>query len=131
MKKSLCLLIIAISLLFTSCATIMTGTDQKLSFNSNVPNAKVYIDGQYRGTTPIILSLKTKDSHDIRIEAPGFAPYSNVIQKKVTGWVWGNILFGGIIGVGIDVITGGLYVFNQDNITGSLVKVPVGQLKRK
>jgi len=130
MKKSLCLLIIAISLLFTSCATIMTGTDQKLSFNSNVPNAKVYIDGQYRGTTPIILSLKTKDSHDIRIEAPGFAPYSNVIQKRVTGWVWGNIIFGGIIGVGIDVITGGLYVFNQDNITGSLVKVPVGQLKR-
>lgn len=131
MKKGLYLLIITISLLFTSCATLMTGTDQKLSFNSNVPNAKVYIDGQYRGATPIILSLKTKDSHDIRIEAPGFIPYSNVIQKKVTGWVWGNIAFGGIIGLGIDAITGGLYVFDTDNVTGSLVKVPVGQLKRK
>ena len=131
MKKILFLLIIATSILFTSCATIMTGTDQKVSFNSNVPNAKIYIDDSFKGNAPLILTLDTKTSHNIRIEAPGYHTYSTTLQKKVTGWAWGNIVFGGIIGLGVDMFTGGLYAFKEDNITGNLVKVPVGKLEKK
>lgn len=123
---------ILLTVCLTGCATIMTGTNHSLTINSNVEGVKVYIDEIYRGSTPIRLDLSTEEKvYTIKIEAEGFVPYIEVVQRKASGWVWGNIFLGGFIGLGIDMITGGLYVYEKDNITGNLVRSPVGTLEKK
>lgn len=117
--------VILISLLgLGGCATIMTGTSQPFTVNSNIHKAKVYIDGKYAGETPLALEkLSTKKNHTIRIEADGYMPVTEVVKKEASGWVWGNIFLGGLIGLGVDMATGGLYVFEKDNMTGNLTKL--------
>lgn len=68
--------------------------------------------------------------YTIKLEAKGFVPYTEVLQRKASGWVWGNIFLGGIIGLGVDMATGGLYIYDKDNISGNLARVPVGNLQK-
>lgn len=35
-----------------------------------------------------------------------------------------------IIGLGVDMATGGLYIYDKDNISGNLARVPVGNLQK-
>ena len=122
---------ILIALCLTGCATIMTGTNHVLTVNSNVENAKVYVNGIYRGETPIRLDLPTNEKvYTIKLEAKGYVPYTEVLQRKASGWVWGNIFLGGIIGLGVDMATGGLYIYDKDNISGNLNKIQVGNLQK-
>ena len=131
MKKILLMLVLLSSLLLSSCSTLMTGTTHSLTVNSNVSHAKVYVNEIYKGETPISLDLSTdKKTYTIRIEAEGYVPYTEVLQRKASGWVWGNIFLGGLIGLGVDMATGGLYVYEKDNITGNLNKVTVGKLEK-
>ncbi|MGL5577910.1 MAG: PEGA domain-containing protein [Fusobacteriaceae bacterium] len=129
MKKTMLFFTMILCLIFTGCSTIMTGTTQSLSINSNVNGAKVYVDGSYRGEAPLILDLTTKKDYTIKIEAEGYVSYTEIIKKKASGWVWGNVFLGGLIGLGVDLATGGLYVFEKDNINGNLSPIKVAQLK--
>ncbi len=40
----------------------------------------------------------------------------------MSGWVWGNIFFGGLIGLAVDAITGGLYNLSPEQINAELRK---------
>jgi uncharacterized protein YceK len=130
MKKIKLLIVLLLTLVLSSCATIMTGTSSPLSINSNVRDSKIYVDGVYSGNAPIMVNLKTKRDHVIKIEAEGYEPYMTVIKNKASGWVWGNLFFGGVVGLVIDFASGGLYVLEEDTITGNLYKTSVGTLKK-
>jgi len=121
MKKISFILSIFICLiLFYKCATIMHGTSQDIAVSSNPPNAKVTIDGNSVGNTPLTTNLSRKSNHSVKIELEGFLPYETVIIKKLSGWVWGNILFGGLVGLAIDAISGGLYKLSPDQVQAEL-----------
>jgi hypothetical protein len=49
----------------------------------------------------------------------GYEDTYYTIDKHISGWVWGNILIGGIIGLVIDDMTGGAYklVPTEVNVT--------------
>lgn len=47
------------------------------------------------GTTPVIAKLERKQSHLVRLELDGYQPYETTLTKSVSGWVWGNLVFGG------------------------------------
>lgn len=131
MKKILLIAILS-SFLLSGCSTIMNGTSHSLTVNSSVQHAKVYVNEIYKGETPISLDLPTDEkTYTIKIEADGYIPYIEVLQRKASGWVWGNIFLGGLIGLGVDMATGGLYVYEKDNVTGNLTKVTVDTLKNK
>ncbi|HEU4437209.1 MAG TPA: PEGA domain-containing protein, partial [candidate division Zixibacteria bacterium] len=69
---------------------------------------------------------KRKDKHVVRIEMEGYQPYELSITRKTSGWVWGNIVFGGLIGLAVDAITGGLYKLNPEQVMGELAQKPTG-----
>jgi hypothetical protein len=50
----------------------------------------------------------------------GYAPYEMALSRSTSGWVWGNIVFGGIPGLAVDAITGGLYKLKPEQIEGKL-----------
>ncbi len=73
----------------------MHGTTQPLGISSSPTNAVVSIDKMSVGTTPVIAKIKRGDNHTVAINMQGYAPFEATVTKKVSGWVWGNIVFGG------------------------------------
>jgi hypothetical protein len=120
MRKGIVLGLLAIGLLSASCATIMLTTEQEVGISSNPAGAMVSNNGLQLGKTPLVVDLKRKASHKIKIELEGYLPYEVALVRKASGWVFGNIIFGGIPGLIIDVITGALYVLKPEQIQAEL-----------
>lgn len=122
----------AIAVLFTSgCATIINGSKQEISISSTPAAAKVIIDGSEAGVTPLITKLTRKDTHLVKITLDGYLPYETAFTRKVDGWIAGNILFGGLIGLAIDAITGGMYKLRPDQINAVLRNGNASFLQKK
>lgn len=112
--------IVLISVLLTNCATIIHGTKQDVSISSNPSKAVVTIDNAEKGITPVTVKLSRKDHHTVLINLDGFMPYETKLTRKVDGWIAGNIVFGGLIGLAIDGITGGMYKLTPDQLQAEL-----------
>jgi hypothetical protein len=100
---------LTLSLILSSCALLTHGRHQLVGFSSEPASAKVTVDGQEYGVTPVYVKLERKYDHAVVIELDGFQPYKATLTRKVSGWAWGNIVFGGIIGLVVDHATGALY----------------------
>ncbi len=104
----------------TGCATIMHGTRQSVGIASNPSSASVWIDKSYVGNTPMIAEMSRKDNHIVRIELEGYQPYEATFSRQLSGWVFGNVIFGGVIGLAVDAISGGLYMLTPDQIQAEM-----------
>ncbi|OGP10042.1 MAG: hypothetical protein A2048_10345 [Deltaproteobacteria bacterium GWA2_45_12] len=112
-----------------SCATIISGTRQKVGISSDPVGASVTIDNQNQGRTPLIVRLDRDDNHIVKIDLHGYQPYQTTLNKKLNGWLFGNILFGGVgvIGIIIDVVDGSMYRLKPQ--TGGFVKEKIAGKK--
>jgi len=66
------------------------------------------------------VELDRGDTHTVRFDLHGYEPYELAINKKVSGWVAGNIIFGGLIGLVVDAATGGMYKLSPEQVRGQL-----------
>lgn len=107
-------------LLFSSCATIIHGSNQMVSISSNPSSALVTINNQEIGKTPVSTKLSRKDNHIVKIELEGYMPYETQFTRKVDAWIAGNIVFGGLIGLAVDAISGSMYKLTPDQIQAEL-----------
>jgi hypothetical protein len=80
----------------------------------------VLINGVESGVTPLVADLKRKGPHVIAVRAHGYEPYEIALTRSVSGWVWGNLVFGGLIGLVVDASTGGLYKLSPEQISAEL-----------
>lgn len=119
------LFIIGIIFISSSCATIIHGSKQDVSISSYPSSANVIINNQNKGKTPLTTSLSRKDNHTVKIELDGYTPYETKFTRKVDGWIAGNIIFGGVIGLAVDAITGGMYKLTPDQIQAELKNATV------
>ena len=112
----------AIALALCGCATVMHGTSQEVSILSAPAGARVTVDSAPVGLTPLSLQLRRQVPHQVRIETAGYRPYEATVNRHVSGWVWGNLLFTyfAIVGAPVDVLTGALYNLEPDGIRASL-----------
>jgi hypothetical protein len=96
------------SFLCGGCATIMTGGGhtQSIRVASTPPGAMVYADDNFIGLTPISSQLTRSDDHKMRIELAGYESKAVLVTHGPNLWTIGNVLFGGIIGVGVDLFSG-------------------------
>ncbi len=123
MKHFIGISIIVLSVLFlNSCATIINGTSQQINITSTPIDAKVFVDDQELGKTPYVAKLKRKDNHIVKIELEGYKTEVITLNGETSGWFIGNCLFGGLIGMGIDAITGAMYRLEPKEISKSLEK---------
>lgn len=122
MNRPLIASLIASTMTLTACASIMHGTSQDIGISSSPTNASVTIDNQTKAQTPFVAKLSRKDNHLIRIAADGFAPADLTLTRSTSGWVWGNIVFGGVIGLAVDAMTGGLYNLTPNQLTSTLAR---------
>jgi hypothetical protein len=118
--KHIGLFVVAVSL--SACASIMHGSSQDVGISSSPTGAKVTVDNLAGAQTPYIANLSRKGNHIVKISMDGYAPAEMVLTKSVSGWVWGNVAFGGLIGLAVDAITGGLYNLNPAQLQSALAK---------
>jgi len=105
----------------TGCASIMHGITQDVGIASVPTGAAVSIDNISHGRTPVIATLSRKANHLVRMELAGYHPFEATLTQAVSGWVWGNIVFGGVIGVGVDALSGGFYRLAPEQVTATLL----------
>lgn len=126
-------LIIVISTLFiVSCATVFSENVYPLNVNSS-PSATIEVKDQtgrllYRRGTPVSLLLSTKSNgskatYYITFNKKGYKKRTVPVTFKTDGWVWGNLLFGGIIGLVIDYSTGAAYKISTTFLNERLTKI--------
>lgn len=107
----------AMACLSCSCATVIRGTSETAQFESTPTGAEVTAEstsedkmGPFNCTTPCELELKRKRTWKVDFELEGYKPASALLKPVVTGGGVasgaGNIIAGGLIGMGIDAGTG-------------------------
>jgi hypothetical protein len=116
----------AAALSTTGCASIMHGTSQNVGLSSSPTAATVTVDGFPLGTTPVIAKLSRKKDHIVRFDLAGYQPFEATLTKKTSGWVWGNIVFGGLIGLVVDAASGGMYNLTPEQLAATMPAAQVG-----
>jgi hypothetical protein len=105
---------------FANCGTIIHGSKQDVVIVSDPKKAQVDIDGQSVGTTPYLARLTRKNNHLVKVQLDGYLPHEVTLSRKLDGWIFGNILFGGIIGIAVDAGTGSMYRLTPKDINAEL-----------
>ena len=114
----LCLCLIAA--LFSRCSTLVHGPLQKFVVTSDPRVASVYVDGKHYGKTPVVIRMARKKDHILLLRLAGYQPYELRLKRKVDGWIFGNVLTGGLPGVAIDYLTGSIYRLTPKDIYPTL-----------
>ncbi len=91
----------------TGCATFVNGSHDTVAFSSDPDGATVSIDGVAMGKTPCVIPVKRKGGDKtVSFKLYGYKTVQYHLDSHMSGSVWGNILLGGPIGVGVDAISG-------------------------
>jgi len=108
-------LFLGISLSAMSCATILTGTKDSITFNSTPEGAKVMHKGIEKCTTPCTAEIPRSLSRQmVTLQKEGFNNKEVKLTKTFNAVSLVNILLGGVIGVGIDAATGSLTKYSPN-----------------
>ncbi|MFW0715667.1 PEGA domain-containing protein [Pedobacter sp. N23S346] len=111
MKKVFTVAAVSATLMFSSCATIFTGTRQNVQINSSPPAADIEVDGLKVGVTPMAVSLKkgfTGQTVSLKLEG-----YETKMFQPTTDFNAVAVLnFIGLIGWGVDAATGAMMKYN-------------------
>jgi uncharacterized protein YceK len=124
------ILIGMVGLLTTGCATVIHGTRQDVGISSTPTGASVTIDSIQSGTTPVFAKLRRKENHVVSITLPGYQPMDLTLMSSVSGWVWGNIAIGGLIGLAVDAISGGMYKLSPEELSAALGAASAGTVTK-
>ena len=114
MKLGIVAAVAALGVALSGCASIVEGTTQSIAVTSPpTDGAKCVLrssEGTYYVTTPGNATVhKTKNDLDVNCTKAGFKDAHTTIPSHFNGATAGNILAGGVIGLGIDAATGANY----------------------
>ena len=84
------------------CATVLNGTKQPYKTVTEPAGAEIKFSNGSSCTSPCELEQRRKDDMRVDIAMPGYNPTYVLIQSKLAGSAFGNVLAGGLIGGVVD-----------------------------
>jgi len=128
LKKLILAILSTISIIaLTGCATIVSGTQQKVELNTgNVSGAVCSLENNkgswYVPSTPAVATIG-RSYHDLKVNCTkkGYKPTVVQVSSNTKGIVFGNALLGGVVGAGVDIANGAAYSY-PDNISVPMYK---------
>lgn len=111
----------AVSIAVTGCATITKGTTQSVTLNTpGAAGAACTLSSNAIGTkvvtTPAAIVLdKSADSITVVCKKECFQDGVGVIASNTETMAAGNLLVGGIVGLGVDAASGAMNKYNAEN----------------
>jgi uncharacterized protein YceK len=118
MKYLQLFIILVVAAVLSSCATILTGTTQRVTIDSTPKGADIIIDGRMMGTTPAIVRLDRDfntfidDGKDINLELPGYYSDGYYLGTDIEPMCILNVFC--ILGFAIDAATGAIMRYDSD-----------------
>ena len=85
------------------------------------------VDNQQHLLTPATVPLARDQSHSFIFKKAGYQDDSFVITSGTSGWVWGNVLLGGLVGGVVDFASGAARKLSQDSVHVTLTPLPAAQ----
>jgi hypothetical protein len=98
-----------------NCSSIVHGTTQQVKLNSEPAGAAITVEcgdvnNDSKLVTPAVVTLHRKPDHcALKLNKEGFAEREVKFAKSLSGSFFGNILFGGIIGIIVDGANGAMW----------------------
>ena len=127
---NLCFLALIISIIFSSCATILSGTKDRIVVNTNPTNVDVYIDGKLMGKSSQDILLHRKyvttngnvGTRNVLLKKEGYEDLSFEIELKIEPTYWLGIFTGGFA-MFVDIVTGAVYKPKQVEFNRNLTPI--------
>ena len=122
------------SVLFSNCATIVSRSSYPILVKSDPAGATVSITDKkgkevFKGISPSTVILKSgagyfsRAEYQVKISISGYTDQTIPVLYKLNGWYFGNLLFGGIIGMLIiDPASGAMWKLETPPINVTLAK---------
>lgn len=145
-RYALAVSIVGASVFTGGCASIVHNGNRSISIATDPPGATASVrktGGNVNEVvavekTPCTVSLDPKRSYfkgqgyTLRLEMPGYRTTEVELTPKMSGWYWGNLLFGGLIGMlAVDPATGAMWNIAPDKIDRKLVSGQSALIKNK
>jgi len=118
-----------LAVMLAACATITKGTTQVVAVNTpGVAGASCTLTSPAIGTltvvTPDTISLpKASDNISVRCSKECYQDGAGVISSNMEGMTAGNIILGGVIGLGVDAVSGAMNKYSPE-IQVALIPIP-------
>jgi hypothetical protein len=129
MNRALVLVLSALTVVAASgCATLTKGTTQAVALNTpGAAGAQCTLNSAAVGTkvvtTPTTITLdKSQENITVLCKKECFQDGSGVINSSTETMAAGNILVGGVVGLGVDAVSGAMNKYNPDN---QIAMVPI------
>ena len=131
---------LATLVLSTSCASIVSRSYYNVSINSVPSEAKVRVLNRNgfevaAGQTPVTLRLKASEGffksakYTLEFSKEGYEGKQMPLEASIDPWYFGNLLFGGFIGIlVVDPATGAMWKIEDTSVSTSL-EPSLGQLQ--
>ncbi len=129
------LAVLAGSLSLGACATVTRGTTEQITFDST-PSAEMRTStGLTCPTTPCTLEVSRKSEFIATFSKQGYESQNVMVQTRVAGagaaGFAGNVLIGGVVGMGVDAATGSTLEHYPNPVTVSLVPLVLSRKSKK
>ena len=136
LRKLFTLTALTATLLTSGCASIVGDSKYPVNVSSTPSGAHFTIQNKdgvivHNGATPNTVTLPSGrgyfkgEAYTITFKKEGYADTSAKLETSMSGWYWGNLLFGGLIGMlVVDPMTGAMYKLPADaagNLGNALV----------
>ncbi len=120
-KRMSSLILVCTFILFIfGCATIIHGGRQDIPVTSS-PSGSIVRVNRIVVSTPGVINLSRKEPmYILRFEKEGYEPVEVKLIRTTDGWIWGNILIGGLIGLAIDYSSGAAYQLTPKEVNVTL-----------
>lgn len=125
--------LVAACCMFSGCASIIHGGYQSVDITSQPAGAQVIIDGKNVGLTPKTIELrrkgrakdemKPKKEYIVKIQLDGYMAYEMKVKRELDAWFFGNLIFGGVIGMIIDASDGAMYKLTPNQVVAQMGKM--------
>jgi len=106
MNKGLVLLALAAGLSVGGCATVLNGTNIEYEAKTDPSGADIVFLNGPECQSPCEVELKRKSDTRVDIAKEGYQPVYVLVQSRLAGSTFGNILLGGGIGAAVDGTNG-------------------------
>ncbi|WP_057465733.1 hypothetical protein [Pseudovibrio sp. POLY-S9] len=102
--------VVASSILLAGCGTVVRGTSEDIKIDVKPANAKITSTTAHTCVGPCVINVPRKKEFTLTASAPGYQSQVIDVQTRVSGkgaaGMAGNIILGGVVGVGVDAVTG-------------------------
>jgi len=98
------------------CASVTRGWNEQVQINSQPEGAEVRTSLAQACVTPCTLTVSRKDEFSVSFAKPGYQPQTVQVATRIAnagaaGFA-GNVLVGGLIGMGVDAASGATHIVN-------------------